>query len=183
MNKTIIALIASLLAVATAHADINPVLQRELLQMEEQDQAVRTANPIDMEKFSAVDRANTQRLKEIIAQHGWPSISKVGKPGARAAWLLAQHADEDRDFQRAVLAMLEKLPPGEVEPRNIAYLHDRVTTPQRYGTQGSCNDAGQWVAFEVEDPAGLDQRRASVGLGPQAEYVTKVNQYCSRTAP
>lgn len=183
MNKIAITFVSCLLAASTAHADIDLALQRELLQMEEQDQAVRTADPIDLEQFRAVDRANTQRLKEIIAQHGWPSISKAGKPGARAAWLLAQHADEDRDFQRSVLAMLVKLPAGEVEPRNIAYLHDRVTTPQRYGTQGSCDDSGKWVAFEVEDPAGLDQRRASVGLGPQAEYVTKVNQYCSRTAP
>lgn len=160
---------------APVYADINRSLQRELLQMEEQDQAVRKAQPIDL--------ANTQRLKEIIAQHGWPSISKVGKTGARAAWLLAQHADEDRDFQRTVLAMLHQLPAGEVEPRNLAYLHDRLTTPQRYGTQGSCDDKGKWTAFEIEDPANLDQRRASVGLGPQAEYVTLVTQYCSRTAP
>lgn len=183
MSKIISALIASLLLASLAHADIDPALQRELLQMEERDQAVRTAQPIDFEKFRAVDSANTQRLKEIIAQYGWPSISKVGKPAARAAWLLAQHADEDRDFQRSVLALLEKLPAGEVEPRNIAYLHDRVTTPQRYGTQGSCDDSGKWVAFEIEDPAGLDQRRASVGLGPHAEYIPLVSQYCSRTAP
>jgi hypothetical protein len=40
-----------------------------------------------------VGARNLARLKEIVEQHGWPTISLVGVDGAAAAFLLAQHAD------------------------------------------------------------------------------------------
>lgn len=64
-------------------------------------------------------------------------------------------------------------------------LYDRVAVsqkrPQRYGSQGRCNDQGAWTAFETEDPANLDQRRATMGLQPVAEYAAKVSsRACTR---
>lgn len=122
-------------------------------------------------KLKAVDEKNRGRLQEIVNEHGWPGISLVGKDGAHAAWLLVQHADADREFQKACLARMEALPDGDVEKKAIAYLTDRVLVgekkPQRYGTQMDSD----FQPAPIEDPENVDQRRAEVGLPPLAEYL------------
>jgi hypothetical protein len=55
-----------------------------------------------------IDVANTDRLRAIIAEQGWPGRALVGDEGAEAAWLIAQHADRQLDFQREALALLER---------------------------------------------------------------------------
>jgi hypothetical protein len=52
--------------------------------------------------------------------------------------------------------------------------------PQRYGMQGNCAGPGQWVPYEIADPAGLDERRKSLGLSTMAEYLqrSKNKKYC-----
>ncbi|PZV88432.1 hypothetical protein SAMN05443287_12315 [Micromonospora phaseoli] len=55
-----------------------------------------------------VDVDNTTWLTQIIDRHGWPRRNDVGKDVATAAWLLAQHADHDPDFQRHCLGLLEQ---------------------------------------------------------------------------
>jgi hypothetical protein len=97
-----------------------------------------------------------------------------------AAWLLVQHADRDVAFQTEMLRILEPLVPArETAQSNYAYLHDRVAVnsgrPQRYGTQGRCTAAGVWEPREVEQPEQLDERRAAVGLGPEADYIAVFN--------
>jgi DNA-binding IclR family transcriptional regulator len=47
-----------------------------------------------------VDRDNTRWLGELVNRQGWPGRSLVGEDGAAAAWLLAQHADQDPTLQR-----------------------------------------------------------------------------------
>jgi uncharacterized protein YoaH (UPF0181 family) len=172
-------------------------LRRELLRMTEKDQQARVemmqelasagipigsgANISDRKyaaimkkvasKLKAVDGENRARLKEIVQQYGWPGISLVGKDGAQAAWLLVQHADADREFQKVCLERMEALPDGEVEKQAVAYLTDRVLVgekkPQRYGTQMG-ND---FKPAPIEDPDNVDERRAEVGLPPLAEYI------------
>ncbi|MBI3920964.1 MAG: hypothetical protein HY318_06040 [Armatimonadetes bacterium] len=127
-----------------------------------------------------MDGANTERMKQIIAEHGWPDISLVGRDGAFAAWLLIQHADRDREFQRQCLAMLQSsAAAGEAEARNLAYLTDRVRVgekrPQVYGTQMRLVE-GEYVPEDIEDPDHVDERRASVGLGPLADYVAEIRK-------
>lgn len=123
------------------------------------------------EKLAAVDGKNRARLQEIVKEHGWPGISLVGKDGAHAAWLLVQHADADREFQKTCLARMEAMPDGEVEKQSIAYLTDRVLVgekkQQRYGTQMG-ND---FKPAPIEDPDNVDKRREEVGLPPLAEYI------------
>ena len=80
-------------------APSQPALREELLELRSQDQAVRTAATVSVEKMIEVDERNTARLKEIIARYGWPTKAMVGWDGADAAWLLAQHADRDPAFQ------------------------------------------------------------------------------------
>ena len=56
-------------------------------------------------------------------------------------------------------------------PADLAYLTDRVLMhrgePQVYGTQYHVSD-GVLELWTVRDPAGLDQRRAALGLEPEA---------------
>jgi hypothetical protein len=42
--------------------------------------------------------------------------------------------------------------------------------PQLYGTQYRYSSGSGLELWQVEDPQLLDERRASVGLGPHAEY-------------
>lgn len=127
-----------------------------------------------------VDEDNTAWLKTALEAGGWFTISADGEEADKAAWALIQHADKDPAFQTRVLGVLEPLArKGETRPQNYALLFDRVAVaqkrPQRYGSQGRCTGAGVWTPFETEDPANLDQRRASMGLRPLAEYVKGIS--------
>jgi hypothetical protein len=131
-------------------------------------------------RFLPLDARNTADLKALLEMHHWFTISAFGERADNDAWLLVQHADQDREFQRRVLAILEPLvAQHETRPEHYAYLFDRLAAdagapggpkPQRYGTQGRCVGKGKWEPNEVEDPANLDLRRASVGLMSEAEY-------------
>jgi hypothetical protein len=86
-----------------------------------------------------------------------------------------QHADNDREFQKSALAMMEPLlKAGEASATNAAYLYDRTHIPQRYGTQGHCIAKGVWAPQDIEDPEHVDQRRAAVGLPPMTEYIASM---------
>lgn len=129
--------------------------------------------------MTAIDEANTAVVEQIIAVHGWPSRAAFDETAEKNAWLLVQHADRKPEFQKQVLSLLEaSVARGDSTPRRAALLRDRIATadknPQRYGTQGRCLDSGVWEEWQVEEPAKLDERRASVGLGPIAEYRTRI---------
>jgi hypothetical protein len=143
----------------------------------ERDQAARLSLRTDVAMtewetvVAPVDRDNTARLREIIGRHGWPGRQLVGDDGAHAAWLLAQHAPPE--FQEDCLPLLEDaVTRGDARPADLAYLRDRVLThrgePQLYGTQYLERD-GVLELCPVQDAAGLDERRAAIGLGPEAE--------------
>lgn len=120
------------------------------------------------------DEENTAWLKEVVAKHGWPSFSLVGKEGAFDAWLLVQHADADPKFQRQCLDLMTKLPKSEVQKDNLALLTDRVLLAegkkQLYGTQFEITD-GKLVSRNLADPENVDKRRAEVGLEPLEKYL------------
>ncbi|MER5327022.1 DUF6624 domain-containing protein [Streptosporangium roseum] len=156
-------------------------LREELLRRVERDQAVRTRGPAGeplprelAEEWDAVDIGNTAFLKEVIAERGWPGKDMVGETGAHAAWLLAQHADQDPQFQRDCLPLLRAaVDAGQAQPSELAYLVDRVRVadgrPQVYGTQYWTHD-GVFEPRLIEDPERLDTRRTEVGLSPHADY-------------
>jgi hypothetical protein len=155
----------------SAGHDRDEALRGELLAMMKQDQAERT-DP------NAVwhDRERTDRLREIVAAHGWPGSDLVGADGATAAWVIAQHSDHDPAFQQEVLELMRSaVDAGLADVTELAYLADRVAVntggKQTYGTQvGGCVD-GVAQPAPLEDPDGVDERRAEVGLEPLAEYL------------
>ncbi|MEU6720749.1 DUF6624 domain-containing protein [Nonomuraea sp. NPDC046802] len=167
----------------------DPELRDELLARMERDQQVRLSLPMGeplptdlLEEWERVDTDNTEFLKRVIDARGWPGHDLVGEQAAHAAWLLAQHADRDREFQRRCLSLLrDAVARGQATPRNLAYLVDRVRVgeerPQVYGTQYGRTPEGGFGPHPIEDPEGLDGRRAEVGLEPHAEYDRHMRQY------
>lgn len=125
------------------------------------------------DEMKRIDADNSAWLAEMLEEHGWPRRSEVGDEAAQAAWLLAQHADRDPDFQRRCLNLMRALPPEEAHLVQVAMLTDRVMLKddgvQRYGTQWTFAD-GDWEPQPLEDPDKVDELRRDVGLGPLSEY-------------
>jgi hypothetical protein len=167
----------------------SPELGQELLQMGEEDQRLRAEGqklweakgPDSAEakavwdRQSALDRTNQTRLKEIIEARGWPGVKLVGLAAADAAFLIVQHAA--LDAQKKYLPLLQAaVKRRDALPAWAAMLEDRVLVgegrPQIFGTQllmppGST----KWELCPIRDASHVDARRASVGLGPLADYL------------
>lgn len=161
-----------------ATVEFDPQLHDELVQMREDDQASRTGGEI-----VGSDQERTNRLKEIIAEHGWPGVDLVGEEGEDAAWLIAQHSDLDPEFQAEALELLrDAVAEGQASPGNLAYLEDRVRAgrgePQLYGTQTGCTRGGKPAMPDIEDPDGLDERREEAGLPPYDRYLRQMTRVC-----
>jgi uncharacterized protein (TIGR03067 family) len=114
------------------------------------------------------DTKHAEWLKGIVKKHGWPGFTLVGKDGAEAAFILAQHAGQDADFQKKCLELLSAAVKSmEASGVHLAYLTDRVKVAagekQVYGTEVEEKD-GTIVAAPIEDEAKVDERRKSVGL-------------------
>jgi Family of unknown function (DUF6624) len=156
---------------------VNEELRAELLARANRDQTARKSLPPAQraqqweQVIGPVDRANTARMREVVAQYGWPGYALVGVDGAHAAWLLVQHAPAE--FQEECLPLLEDaVCRDDAAPRDLAYLTDRVLMyrgePQVYGTQYQVLE-GMLTLWTVREPEGLDQRRSALGLPPEAE--------------
>lgn len=130
------------------------------------------------------DLARTERLKEIIQEHGWPRYDLVGRDGANAAWVIAQHSDLDPQFQETALELLkEAAEDGQASPGNVAYLEDRVAAakgaPQTYGTQIACDGGKANVSTPLSHPDRVDKLRADAGLDPFDQYLAYMDKMCS----
>ena len=160
---------------------MNAELRTNLIDMAEEDQRIRSELAKTGELFDGyaprmeeVHVRNASRLKSVIEEYGWPGKSLVGEDGARAAWLILQHAIGNPNLLRKCLPILqEAVRQGEIEPVDVAYLEDRICfferRPQRYGTQLDWNETGELIPWLLEDPEKVDEYRGSVGLGPLAE--------------
>lgn len=174
------------------HAQIDEALQRELVDMLRTDQsgrvtiqAAQTEHGFDSAEVKAlweaqyeVDRRNLQRLKEIVAAHGWPGRSLVGPQAESVGFIIIQHADHATQVE--YLPMLKQaVADGELQGQALAFLEDRILVAegkkQLYGTQLRWSaETGQLELAPLEDEANVDARRAELGLGPLEEYVKRV---------
>ena len=185
---------------ASAGADASPridAMASDLREMARVDQEARKAwIEADKQKRGSdeaealrkrvvdVDAANTEKLRAILAEMGWPRRSVVGKEAAAGAWMIAQHTSDD-ELQRHALALLQPLlDEGEVSKSNYALLDDRVHArrgePQLYGTQYKKKVVDGVVHFgpstPIVDPEHLDERRKEMGLEPQANYIVALRK-------
>jgi hypothetical protein len=161
---------------------MNEPLRHELIAMRAEDLRVRQelidSGEMDgtryVPRMEAVHRQNAARLRQIIAEFGWPDRELVGEDGTLAAWFVAQHAIGEPDFQREALRLVrDKVKNGRVPAAQEAYLYDRIALyegrPQRYGTHSAPCPDGQYRRCLTEDPEHLNERRAAVGLPAVAE--------------
>ena len=159
-----------------------PDLRQELLDMMAADQAERTGQSTG----AGEDTSRTERLAEIIDEHGWPGHDLVGEDGASAAWVIAQHSDLDVVFQREALDLMrDAVEQGDADPTELAYLEDRVALadgdPQRYGTQIGCAD-GRAEPAPLAEPDRVDELRAEVGMEPLEDYLAELADDCAAEA-
>lgn len=141
----------------------------------QQDQASRLGRP-GARDMAAVDADTTAWLKAVLRESGWPSANRSDVTLASDAWLLAQHADRTPTVQACVLDLITQQRSTLREAQNYAYLTDRVRIgsgrAQVYGTQVQYDSVQNRASpSRLEDPAGVDRRRAAVGLEPLADYL------------
>ena len=158
---------------------VNDGLREQLLHMRSEDLTVRQelldAGQLGgayVPRMEAVHIKNAARLRELTDQYGWPGEDIAGKDGAEAAWLIAQHAIGEPEFQKSVLRLLEgAAAAGRIPAWHAAYMEDRIAMlegrPQRYGSQwlDDPRDGGT-RPWKLSDPERVNELRASVGLGP-----------------
>ena len=157
-------------------------LRDKLIAMYARDQEARgvgTGKPAYTAKTAAVDVKLTAELKEIVARHGWPVIAMVGYDASNDAMAMLTHSP-DHAWQLSLVPKLEKLAgEGKIDGSALATVVDKELVSehklQRYGTQFKVVDGGM-AMFAVEDPAGLDARRAMVFLMPIRAYEGMLEQ-------
>ena len=167
----------------------NAALRDELLAMGREDQRLRaegqklfeSKGPSSpearalWERQGQLDEKNQERLAAIVSAYGWPGAALVGLQAADAAFLIVQHAD--LAYQKTYLPMLEAaVAKQDALPHWAAMLKDRVLVgegqPQIYGSQLHMPPGTTtWQLRPIADEARVDERRASVGLGPLADYL------------
>ncbi len=157
-------------------------LRDQLLSMQTSDQEARglktgpdaAKGPVKIAtNLAEIDKFLTEQLKGIVEKRGWPTISLVGLDGSNAAMLLLTHTP-DHEWQRSLLPKLAELADaGKIDGSSLALVIDKDLIAnghlQRYGSQFKLVD-GAMAMYAVEDPAGLDRRRAEVMLPPIDVY-------------
>jgi hypothetical protein len=173
----------------------NKALVSELRKMYKEDQWLRwkihneakQGKSLDaiVEKMRAADRKHTARLTEIVEAHGWPTLEQVGIVGAEMAFTLVQHADQNPAFQRQCLELMEPLvATGDVRKLHFAFLTDRVLInegkEQRYGSQFTQDENGEWCPRPLADPENVERLRAEMEMDTLADYKKSMERICGK---
>jgi hypothetical protein len=168
----------------------NKTLQLELIKMYVDDQAARgnimkniifkyqlDSTEVTTNGAIIVDERNRNRLKEIFKEIGFPTRKLVGKEAMNGIFLIIQHADNDKEWQKSQLKNIKKaVEKGDIPGQSYAYLYDRIKVnsgeKQLYGTQfKKVNRAEKIVELaDTEDIVNLDERRMKMGMMPIDMY-------------
>ena len=169
---------------------VNKELQIELIRMYVDDQAARgnlmhdiiSKYKIDSTEITQnggvfVDERNRNRLKEIFKEYGFPTKKLVGKDAMQGIFLMIQHSDGDKEWQKSQLPNIERaVKDGDMNGESYAYLYDRIKInsgeKQLYGTQFAYVDPiNKTVELaDTEDLDNLDNRRMEIGMMPIQMY-------------
>ena len=130
------------------------------------------------------DSLNLLAVTTVLDRYGWVNAALISDEASSALFLVIQHAPK---------AVIEKYLPllraavrkGAADARDLAWMEDRLSMyrykPQRYGSQmvqlkkdKSGYKQGITYVYEVEDPAYLDCRRATINVPPMVAYLKMV---------
>lgn len=150
-------------------------------------ETVRAMYPMDVDPKSpeaekaadrvmAVDRQNTAQLRPWLQRCGWPSVKFHGEEVVNMVWLLVQHADQDRAFQKFAIGLLrDRVLQNDAPGVHLAYLEDRVAVGmgqrQRYGTQMEQNGPCKVDLLPIDDVTLVNKRRKEAGLVSLETYM------------
>lgn len=120
------------------------------------------------------DKARTKKMLELLEQIKSPSARNIGLDGARATWLLAQHAT--KPVRQLLLRKMHRLyykDKSQVFFQGIPYLVDMIMLEtsgrQLYGTYSYVGKNGKEQRFPIINPRKLTERRAKFGLCPNGK--------------
>ena len=123
------------------------------------------------------DSINLIKVKAILDKYGWLGADIVGGQGNSTLFLVIQHSDQATQ-EKYLPMMRDAVKNGKAQGSSLALLEDRVALGQGkrqiYGSQiGRDNETQTYYVSPLEDPDNVDKRRAAVGLGPLADYVSR----------
>jgi hypothetical protein len=120
------------------------------------------------------DSINLVKVKAILDTYGWLGADVVGNQGNSALFLVIQHADL-KTQEKYLPMMRDAVKNGKAYGSSLALLEDRIEIrngrKQIYGSQLGMDANNRYYVSPLVDPDHVDQRRASVGLEPLADYV------------
>ena len=179
---TVLILVFNLVASAQETAKY-PALKKQIDSLKIIDQQVqKDLINSNSENRQALDKIKNETfirhtiiLKNILTTYGYPNFDKVGKESSDNYWLCVQHCDHDLNFQKEVLkAMKKELKNKKANPKNYAYLMDRVEInsgkAQIYGTQVTYQNRTA-IPKLLKNPKTVNKRRKEVGLEPIEAYL------------
>jgi tetratricopeptide (TPR) repeat protein len=125
--------------------------------------------------IAAKDAENLAQVEVILGERGWLGPDIVGTDGSNALFLVIQHANL-KTQEKYLPMMRAPVMAKKAEAQSLALLEDRVALGegrhQTYGSQIGFNQkTRKYYILPLDDPDGVDQRRAAVGLQPLADYV------------
>jgi hypothetical protein len=126
------------------------------------------------EEMNRIDSSNQAWVINKLKKYGWPEKSKIGDHGARAVFLVIQHAvlSDIEIYYPQLQALADR---DEALPIHAAMMLDRMLMyqgkKQVYGTQSSglLRKDGTWVIWPVENPETINERRKAVGFTDTVE--------------
>jgi len=125
------------------------------------------------------DSINLIKIQKILDERGWLGSNVIGGQGNSTLFLVIQHSP--LEVQEKYLPMMrDAVKKGNANSSSLALLEDRVALrkggKQIYGSQvGRDQTTGEYFVSPMEDPENVDKRRADVGLGPIADYISNWN--------
>lgn len=118
---------------------------------------------------------NEKKILAILDTQGWPGKNIIGEKGNLTICNVLQHSDVE--IRKRYLPMMQKAVKVKgLAPWLLARAEDRLATDrgdlQIYGGQIKYYpETKSFNVWPIYDPANVDKRRASIGLGPIAEFL------------
>ncbi|HET9371257.1 MAG TPA: DUF6624 domain-containing protein [Vicinamibacterales bacterium] len=158
----------------------NPELRDRISALVEADQAARPQGTPDLEKMAAADRKTAGPLKAIFDRYGVPTFELVGVRAAKDFVVMVQH--QPAEFRRVVLPKLKNnVDAGQADPASYATVYDRTQRDQGkrqlYGQHFECAGGKDFEVAPMEDPDGVNLRRARLGLMRLEMYGELLRRY------